>query len=242
MVPPENPGTVGGQEAWSGIMDKADQQNQIMASTTNANSSGTWAAVLGRTLAPGLNKNVLEVVLEKDSRGSFNVKENECANLLRKLGLDPRPGVHVVGAQICPQGRGLIYITLKEEVELSRFCRHDVFEVTSSGIRVVLVKPAGKREVIVTAKGIHPNTKENVVFDYLAKFGKVTSNKVVHGVFSEGPLQGIRNGDRSYKMEIRPGTNIGSYHAIDGQKVTVRYPGQQQTCGRCHQTPRVCKG
>ena len=233
--------TVGGEPAWGAIMDETET-GQGRPEQTAKLSGRSWASVLGQNLPKRDDKNVLEVVLEKDSRGSFNVKENECANLLRKLGLDPRPGVHVVGAQICPQGRGLIYITLKEEVELSRFCRHDVFEVTSSGIRVVLVKPAGKREVIVTAKGIHPNTKENVVFDYLAKFGKVTSNKVVHGVFSEGPLQGIRNGDRSYKMEIRPGTNIGSYHAIDGQKVTVRYPGQQQTCGRCHQTPRVCKG
>ena len=43
-------------------------------------------------------------------------------------------------------------------------------------------------------------------------------------------------------MEISPNTNLGSYHAIDGQKVTVRYPGQYQTCGRCHQTAKDCKG
>ena len=89
MVPPENPGTLGGQEAWSTVMDKAEQQQtQSVASPANATSSGqhgpgTWAAVLGRTL--GLNKNVLEVVLEKDARGSFTVGEIECANLIRRL-------------------------------------------------------------------------------------------------------------------------------------------------------------
>ena len=43
-------------------------------------------------------------------------------------------------------------------------------------------------------------------------------------------------------MEVKPGTNLGSYHVIDGQKMTVRYPGQQQTCARCFQTPQHCKG
>ena len=43
-------------------------------------------------------------------------------------------------------------------------------------------------------------------------------------------------------MEIKPGTNLGSYHAIDGQKVNISYPGQQQTCARCYQTPQSCKG
>ena len=162
--------------------------------------------------------------------------------MLSRLGLDPRPGIYVEGLQICPQGRGVIFITLKKEADPARFCRNDVLMVTESGIRSVLVKSAGKREVVVNAKGIHPNTKENVVIKYLEKFGKVFINKVVYGLFAEGPLKGFRNGDRSYKMEIRPGKNLGSYHAIDGQKVTLKYPGQQQTCARCYQTPRNCKG
>jgi hypothetical protein len=138
--------------------------------------------------------------------------------------LDPRPGIHLEGVQICPQGRGVIFITLKKEEEIARFCRYDVLEITQSGIRSVLVKPSGKREVIVTAKGFHPNTKDNVVTHSLGKFGKVFTSKVVFGVFADGPLKSFRNGDRSYKMEIRPGTNLGSYHVIDSQKVTLRYP------------------
>ena len=202
----------------------------------------SWASVLGSSLISKSDKNVLEVVLEKDVRGAFIVKEQDCANMMRRMGLDQRPGVHVDEVQICPQGRGIIFITLNKEVELGRFCRHDVLDVTETGIRSVMVKPAGKRDVVVTIKGIHPNTREDVVLDYLRKFGKVCSTKVVYGVFSEGPLKGIRNGDRSYKLEIKPSTNLGSYHAIDGQKVTLRYPGQQQTCGRCHQTPQNCPG
>ena len=55
-------------------------------------------------------------------------------------------------------------------------------------------------------------------------------------------MQGIKNGDRSFKVEITAGTNIGTYHAIDGQRVTLRYPGQLQTCARCHETAVVCRG
>ena len=45
-----------------------------------------------------------------------------------------------------------------------------MLDVTPSGIRAVHVKPAGRREVVVSVKGVHPNTREEVVLDYLAKF------------------------------------------------------------------------
>ena len=202
----------------------------------------SWASLLSSSLPSAWNKNVLEVVLEKDERGSFNVKEDDCARVMRKLGLDPKPGIHVESVQICPNGRGVILITLKKDVPIERFCRHDVLEVTLSGICAVHVKPAGKREVVVTMKGIHPNTRDDGVIDYLSKFGRVVTTKVIHGMFGEGPLKGLRNGDRSYKVEIKPTINLGTYHVIDGQKVTARYPGQQQTCARCFGTPRECPG
>ena len=53
---------------------------------------------------------------------------------------------------------------------------------------------------------------------------------------------GLKNGDRSYKMELKPKSNIPSYHVLFGQKVTVRYPGQKQTCGRCFNSSDMCMG
>ena len=97
------------------------------------------------------------------------------------------------------------------------YCRYDVLEVTESGIRAVLTKPAGKREVIINMKGIHPNTRDEVVTDYLIKFGRLASNTLIHGVFSEGPLKGLKNGDRSFKVEFKPGENMGTYHVVDGK-------------------------
>ena len=164
----------------------------------------SWASVLGKSLAPSLNKNVLEVILEKDSRGGFSVTDSECSNLLRRLGLDQRPGVHIEEVQICPNGRGVIFITLKKNVEIARYCRHEVLDVTSSGTRAVHVKPAGRREVVVSIKGIHPNTREEVVLNYLEKFGKVISSKVIYSVYTEGPLKGLRNGDRNWKLSQEP--------------------------------------
>ena len=202
----------------------------------------SWSSVLSRNLKPSMDNNVLEVVLEKDTRGSFNVSEQECCNLIRRLGLDQRPGVHVIGVQICPNGRGVIFITLKKDLDIGRYCRYDVLDVTSSGTRAVLVKPAGKREVVVTLRGLHPNTGDETVIEYLGKFGPVVTNKVVYGVFPEGPLKGMRNGDRSYKMEVKPSSSLGSYHVLDGQKVSVRYPGQQQTCARCLEAAQHCRG
>ena len=202
----------------------------------------SWAQRLGSSLPQSLNKNILEVVLEKDAKGAFMVTEKDCAKLMGKLGLDLHPGVQVEGVQLCPNGRGVILITLKEGINIDSFCRYDVIQVNESGIRSTLVKPAGKREVVITVKGIHPNTKDSVVLDYLGKFGKIVTTKVVHGVFRDGPLKNMKNGDRAYKIEIKPGENVGSYHFIDGHKVSLRYAGQQPTCGRCHEVPQKCKG
>ena len=148
----------------------------------------SWAQLLGGSLPSTLNKNILEVVLEKDQRGAFVVSQEDCARLMRKIGLDLHPGVHLECVQVCPNGRGVILITLKDSVKIEQFCRYDVIEVTNSGIRSTIIKPAQKKEVVVTIKGIHPNTRDNTVLEYLAKFGKIVTTKVVHGIFSEGSL------------------------------------------------------
>ena len=84
----------------------------------------SWAEMLGSTIPSSLNKNILEVVLEKDERGAFYVSQEDCSRLLRKLGLDQRPGVQVEEVQICPSGRGVILITLKDGVNVDNFCRY----------------------------------------------------------------------------------------------------------------------
>ena len=200
----------------------------------------SWAERVGSSFRGGWQKNILEIILAKDAKGPFRVSETDCANLMRKIGLDLSTQVEAV--QICPNGRGTILVTLKREVDVYRFCRHDVYEVSSTGIRAIHFKPGGKREVVVTLKNLHPNTRDDTVLYYLKKFAKNVANKVVHGVYADGPLKGLKNSERSFKLEILPNTNIPTYHVIDGSKVIAKYPGQQQTCARCHKTSSNCKG
>ena len=202
----------------------------------------SYAALLRSNLPSVSNKNVIEISLEKDFKGPFNVSVEDCAKVLVKLGIDPQPSVYVESVQICPNGRGVVYVTLKPDEPIERFCLYDVIQVTESGIRAVQIKPAGKRDIIVTLKGIHPNTRDDGVMDYLSKFGKLTSTKVVRPVFGEGPLKGLGNGDRMFKLELSPNKYLGTYHVIDGQRVIAKYRGQQPTCARCFCTPQTCPG
>ena len=91
------------------------------------------------------------------------------------------------------------------------FCRYDVLQLTDT-IRSVLVKPRGKRDVVMTLKGIHPNIKDSVILNYLTKFGTIPQAKVIYGLYPDGPLKGMKNEDRQYKVEIRPGVNFGGQH------------------------------
>ena len=139
------------------------------------NPRKSWAEVLSRNLPANSNKkNVLEVILEKDEKGPFIVTQDECVKLMKKIGMDMKPGVHVEEIQICPNGRGLIYITLNKDIRIEQFCRYDVVEVNSNGVRAINMKPVNKREAIVNIRNIHPNTKDDVVMEYLNKFGKVS--------------------------------------------------------------------
>ena len=84
-----------------------------------------------------------------------------------------------------PGSEALIWVQNNVELfhvlaQLLQFCRYDVFMVTESGIRATNVKPVGKREVVINMKGIHPNTRDDGVINYLEKYGKVGTNKVVY--------------------------------------------------------------
>ena len=183
----------------------------------------------------------MEIVLEKDFRGGFSASDEEVAKVLLKLGADLRPGFHIEGVQICPMGRNVIQVTLNKNVDITRFCNKEVYEV-KEGVRISQIRQSGRREVILTIKGLHPNTLDETVFGYLNCLGKVEKKKVILDTFKEGPLCGIQNGDRKYSVEFKADIDIGPLHVIDGHKVTFAYPGQRRTCFRCLQTAYLCPG
>ena len=138
-----------------------------------------------------------------------------------------------------------MYVTLHPSVNIQRFLnKNESFEL-KQGIRTGFIRPAGKKEQAVTISGLHPNTKDQAVVKYLSAHGKVsTTDRVIHHVFpgvaGSSLCAGKLNGNRTYVVEVtKP---MGSYHIIDGEKVSVRYRGQDKTCARCHKTESVCPG
>ena len=138
----------------------------------------SWASLLGTNLPTKNDKNMMEIVLEKDFRGGFSASDEEVAKVLLKLGADLRPGVHIEGVQICPMGRNVIQVTLNKNVDITRFCNKEVYEV-KEGVRISQIRQSGRREVILTIKGLHPNTLDETVFGYLNCLGKVEKKKVI---------------------------------------------------------------
>ena len=135
---------------------------------THTSDGASWASLASKGSLKRLDKNVMEVFLEKDDKGGFNTSENDTAR--QKLGVDL--GSHCEMVQICPLGRNVIQVTLKKEVNMEKFFNKDVFEV-SSGVRVSHVRAAGQREVTLLVKGLHPQTPDSRVFEYLRCIGKV---------------------------------------------------------------------
>ena len=203
---------------------------------------GSYAGIASINTSVRDDKNILEVRLEKSESGKFNLSMSEIESLLVKLGIDSS---HFLGVSACPEGKGVVYITLHSSVNISRFLSKQESYILKEGVRTAGIFQAGKKEVSVTIAGLHPNTKDQAVIRYLAAHGKVSQkDKVIHHVFPGGSgsslLADKLNGDRSYMVEvIKP---MGSFHIIDGEKVSVRYRGQVRTCARCHKNERDCSG
>ena len=183
-----------------------------------------------------LKRNVLEINLECLPPAHGKVDKEVVAKLFSRIGIDIKSQVEAY--QIIPKK---IYVWMKASCELDKFCKDECFRVTD-GVKTGIIKPMDRREVAVCIRGINFNTPDNLVIDYINKFGQVINNKVIYDEDREGPLKGIRNGDRKYLVDFSGGRNMGTFHLLDGAKVNVSYPGQRKTCGRCHKTAAHCPG
>ena len=132
--------------------------SEVIMATSSDNIS--WASHASKGCVKRLNKNVMEIILEKDTKGVFNASDNEAAKVLQKLGVDVSNHVEMV--QICPVGKNVIQVTWKDGVNMDRFFAKEVFEV-KPGLRVSHVRSAGQREVTVLIKGLHPQTPDSKV-------------------------------------------------------------------------------
>ena len=204
--------------------------------------SPTYSNIASINTSVREKKNILEVRLEKQQGSSFNLSAEEIENLLKRLYID---GSHFLGVSACPEGKPVVFITLHPSVEITRFLNRNESYVVKEEVRTTSIRPEGRKEKVVKITGLHPNTKDQAVVKYLAAHGKVsTSERVIHHVFPGDPgstlLAGKLNGNRSYVVELK--VAMGSYHIIDGEKVSVRYNGQEWTCARCHKFKSACPG
>ena len=101
----------------------------------------SWSSLAAKGCVKKLDKNVMEIIPEKDVKGAFNATDTEAAKVLQKLGVDVSNQVEMV--QICPLGKNIIQVTLKEGVNMDRFIGKEAVEV-KSGMRVSHVRSAGQ--------------------------------------------------------------------------------------------------
>ena len=183
-----------------------------------------------------LKRNVLEIQLESDEGVSVNLDKDTISRLITKLGIDMK--TQMEGYQVAPRK---LYIWCKDSVKLEQFCPEGSIKVTD-GIKTGLVKPMDRKEVEVKISGLNLNTPDSLVVEYINKHGLVVNTKVIYDTDKEGPLKGLKNGDRRYLVDFTHGRNMGSYHILDGVNIRVNYSGQRKTCGRCHNTGATCPG
>jgi hypothetical protein len=139
-----------------------------------------------------------------------------------------------------------VHISLNIGIDITRFITNSNESfVLKQDIRTTTINPVNQREVNIQVFGLHPNTKDEAVRRYLNAHGQVnTKQPVTYGVYpgvsGSSLLAGKRNGNRIYSMAVK--RNIGNTHMIDGEKVSIKYPGQSKTCNKCHQQANLCAG
>ena len=213
-----------------------------MGESQGTSSTRSWSSVASLNLSRRNKTNTLEVRLETEGvQCSLNHEEIE--RLLRRLKI----GVSdFTSLQACPERKNVIYITLSSNINLNRFTDNQSESfILKPGVRTTSLKHACRKEVNVQVYGLHPDTKDETVIDYLNAHGKVDMKQpVTYAVYPGAPgsslLAGKRNGNRIYSMIVS--RNIGSVHIIDGERVSIRYSGQRRTCNRCHQEGSKCPG
>ena len=190
-----------------------------------------------------LKRNVLEITLEKTAKETEIVIDQECvARLCKSIGLNVDSQVE--GSQVqFNSGKYMISVWVVKGINLERFCREENINV-GKGLVTGMIRPAGRRDVTLTVSGLDFNTPDNLICDYIRKFGgNILNANVIYSKFTEGPFKGKFNGDRKYQVDFTNCTRtMGTYHFLDGVRVRIFYRGNEKTCGRCHKVARDCLG
>jgi hypothetical protein len=189
-----------------------------------------------------LKRNVLEIEIEKLDKDNEIVIDQSCvARLLTSLGMNIQ--TQLKGYQAVYGRVVTLSVWCQPGVDLERFCRAETIQVTR-GVWTRNIRPAGRRDVVVTVSGLEFNTPDTLVQGYIEKFGgKLVTKDAIYGKHGEGPLMGFFNGERKYNVEFNDSAKpMGTYHFLDGARVRVFYRGNVKTCARCHEASVSCMG
>ena len=206
-------------------------------------TSRSWSSIASLNISKRNKTNTLEIRLENEQGNSCSLELEDIERLLRRLKISSN---HFTSLQACPERKNVVYITLCNGIDVNKFISNNNESfILKPGIRTTTMKHVSKREVNVQVFGLHPDTKDEAVIRYLNAHGMVNSkHPVTYGVYpgtsGSSLLAGKRNGNRIYSMEVK--RNIGSVHIIDGEKVSIKYPGQTKTCNKCQQDAQTCPG
>ena len=189
-----------------------------------------------------LDRNVLNISIEKRNQEDVVfLNGDQVASVCAAVGISVSCETQGYQAHYRPKVITLS-VWAKPGVSLERFVSEQPREFTSDLI-ISSVRPAVRREVSVLVTGLHFNTPDAQVKEYIECFGAKVSGEPRYGVHREGPWKGQFNGDRRFTADFTGQTlPMGTYHLVDGAKVKVMYPGNTRTCGRCHQAPSHCPG
>ena len=222
----------------SGKSEVSDTQTMNKKSSSYAERLKTNVSFSQR-----LNRNILEIALEKSNRQNLNqdISSDDIANVFRSLGIDIT--IQLEGYQIQQKGFTIVISAwFREGVNIEKYCK-DISIRVNEDVRTGLIRPSGKPEVTVTITGLDFNTPDTLVIEYLNKFGKVTNNSVIYSKFQDGPFKDKYTGERKYQVDFSGSVvQMGTYHLLDNSKIRVFYRGNQKTCGRCHKTSSSCLG
>ena len=129
-----------------------------------------------------LNRNVLEIVLEKNVNNYVSLNGDLVAKICEVVGI--KPGDQTEGYQVHYRG-SLITVSVwaKQAIGLEKLVTEESRQVVDTDLVITQVRPAVRREVLVLITGLPFNTPYNQVTHHLECFGaKVAGKEPIYGV------------------------------------------------------------
>ena len=214
-----------------------------MASAEPPDKGRSYAARTKSTFSDFEDRNILILKVRKSpSALERQFDDTICEQLCKLIGI--RPVTDTIGCQyVQERSEIVIEMWLKDELQASRFSS-DIWREICPGFDLVSCHPASSCEVSLLVLDLPLSLKDQVVRDYMEKFGGKVSPQPPQLVRSRtGLWAGQLNGERRYKAnfsgQVFP---MGTYHQIGGRRVRFIYNGNTHTCGRCHGSPNICPG